>query len=457
MSSISTKLAEFAVNLKYEDIPENCVLEAKRFLIDSLGCAIGGFLVEDCEHMHELFEELGGKPECTVFGSGMKTNSPNAAFLNSLMIRAMDYNDIYWKADPSHPSDIIPAALALGEVRGRSGKDLIVGIIIGHEIEMRLCEIGRPGIREVGWHHATLTGFASPLVAAKMCGLSVEQTMNAVGISACHSGSFGSVTAGVLTMMKNTVDPLATRNGVLGALMAEKGITGPELILEGREGLRDAILTDWDTGPLLDTLGKEFKIPQCSMKPYPSEFLTHSPISAAIQIKKDNNLDADDIKEIVIHTIGRGVEILCDKDKYDPHSKETADHSLPYCLAVAFVDGEVTPESFSQKKIRDPKVLENCRKVKGVVDPELEKLFPDMQPTIVKAITKDGKEFVQRVDFAKGDPRNPMSEEELLVKFNSLAAAGMSEDARKKLVDAVMNLEKIDRVSDLMALTKNDL
>jgi 2-methylcitrate dehydratase len=448
MSSISRQLAEFAVGLKYQDLPDQVIHEVKRFLIDSIGCAFGGYKSKDPQIVHQVVERLGGAKDCTVIGSGLKTNMVQSALLNALMIRALDYNDIYWKADPSHPSDIIPAALSPAEKMGKSGKDLIVAIVIAYDLEMRLCEIGKPGVREKGWHHATLTGFVSPLVAGKILGLNVDQMVNAVGISACHTFTLGSVTAGKLTMMKNTVDPMATESGVMAALLAKKGYIGPEPIYEGREGLMHCLGKDWDMEPLTRDLGKKFKIPECSMKPYPTEFLTHSPISALLDLKREHGIEADAVKEIRVHTIGRGVEILCDKDKYDPHEKETADHSLPYCLAVALVDGQVVPSSFKMSRIRDSKVLENCQKVKGVIDEDCEKRFPAMQPCKVILVLQDGTELTKAVDYAKGDPRNPLSDEELLVKYKSLSILPEKQD--EKLLDALWNLEKVKDVGDLM-------
>ena len=157
MSSVSRTLAEWTTALRYEDLPAEVVECAKRFLYDSIGCAFGGYRAEDVRIATSVVLEGGGNPQATLIGSGRKVSAVDASFLNSLMIRALDFNDIYWKQDPSHPSDIIPAAMACGELAGRTGKDLILGIVLGHEIEMRLCEAAFPGIREVGWHHATLT------------------------------------------------------------------------------------------------------------------------------------------------------------------------------------------------------------------------------------------------------------------------------------------------------------
>src|SRR5262245_35130995 len=232
---VSWPLAEWAAKLRYGDLSEKAIHAAKRFLFASFGCALGGSTQEDVHIALAHFKEMGGAPTCTVLVDGFRTNPVDAAFLNALMIRAMDYNDIYWKADPSHPSDIIPAALSICEMEKLGGKELIVGTIIAYEIEMRLCEFGEPGIREYGWHHATLTSIAAPLVAGRMLGLTAEQIQQAIGISASPSMCLGAVTAGKLTMMKNTVDPLATRGGVQAALLAQRGYTGPEHSIDGKE------------------------------------------------------------------------------------------------------------------------------------------------------------------------------------------------------------------------------
>jgi 2-methylcitrate dehydratase len=453
--SLSRRVAEFAVNLRFEDIPPEAVTEAKRLLLDSIGCAFGGFEAEDPLILLALTRELGGSPQATILGSGEKTNVVNAAFLNALMVRALDYNDIHWEEDPSHPTDIMPAAWALGEWRGLSGKDLIVGIVLGHEIEMRLCEIGKPGIRERGWHHATLTGFAAPVVAAKMLGLDVDQTVNAVGISACHTFTVGSVTAGVLTMMKNTVDPMATRAGVEAALMAARGYSGPEPIYEGREGLAHCLGDGWDWEALVGNLGHEFKITQCSYKLFPTEALTHQPLSAALMLREQHGLTPEKIASIEIRTTKRGAEILCDSDKYDPHSRETADHSLPHCMARALIDGCVTPQAFEGEAIRDPGVLALAKKIRGVADPEIDAAFPAKKTAIVTITTTDGRSHTQRVDHAKGSPQNPASDNELRAKFDALTHM-LSPGKRQQIVHAVQSAERLPRVADLMSLLRVD-
>jgi len=411
---------------------------------------LGGYQTDDVEIATAVVEESGGNPQATLIGSGKKVSAIDASFLNSLMIRALDFNDIYWKQDPSHPSDIMPAAMAAGELRGRSGRDLILGIVIGHEIEMRLCEAAFPGIREVGWHHATLTAFASPFVAARMLGLGVEETVQAVGISASHSGTFGSVTAGKLTKMKNTVDPMACRSGVEGALLAARGYEGPEPIFEGREGLGHCISKAWKWDIVTGGLGDSWRILQCSMKGAPVEALIHTPLTVTLAMRDTHGVRPENLAEIRIKTIARAAEILSDPSKYDPRTKETADHSLPYCIAVAIADGMVTTKQFKKERILDPKLRPILKKIKVEIEPEFEALFPRLQPCEVTIRLNDGREFTDRMDFPMGDPRNPMTPKQMDDKFDALSTAVMSPEMIARAKSAIDDADAAPAITDLM-------
>src|SRR5947199_1603620 len=254
---LSYTIADWACALKYEHLSPEAIQAAKLFWFDSSGCALGGSQQEDARILLKHYRKMSGETvaggadlgpaspmpattgngKATAFVSGFKTNPVDAAFLNGHMIRAMDYNDIYWKADPCHPSDLISAPLALCESERLSGKDLILGTIIAYEIEMRLCEIGRPGVREYGWHHATLSAFAAPIAAGRVLNLTTDQMVAAMGISAARTFCPGAVTAGKLANMKYTVDPWAGRMGAESALLAREGFSGPEHIIDGKEGL----------------------------------------------------------------------------------------------------------------------------------------------------------------------------------------------------------------------------
>jgi 2-methylcitrate dehydratase len=455
--TITAGMSRWAAGLSYAQLSQEAVYQAKRFLLDSVGCALGGYQQHDVKIALAVLDEIAGRGLATVIGTGKRIDPVSASLANGLMIRCMDYNDIYWKQDPSHPSDIFPAALAGCERAKSDGKELIVGLVLGHEFEMRFCEAAFPGIRERGWHHATLTAFVSPIVAGRAMHLGWEQIQHAIGISASRHATLGAVTAGKLTMMKNTVDPMATQSGVLAALMAEKGYTGPEHVVDGKEGLAQCFGPSWKLNLLTDGLGEAWRITQCGMKAFPTEALTHTPISAVLDIVKSNDLKPQQVEKVQVRSLARAADILSDPSKYDPRSKETADHSLPYVIAAAIADRQVTPVQFEMKKIMDPTIRAQLKKVEVVADPEIEKVFPALQRVIVNLTTTDGRTFTTQLDYPKGDPRNPLSDAEVEEKFAALAEGVLSEGAQKKLKQAIWNLEKVGSVSKLMALMKADV
>jgi len=455
MGSLSRQMAQFALDLKYQDIPDESIWEAKRFLLDSVGCALAAVNNEDMAAMYRFTEKLGGTPEASIIGRDFKTNASNAALMNCLLTRALDYNDIYWEQDPSHPSDMIGAALAAAEVNGKTGRETLVAIIIAYEMELRWCHAANPGVREVGWHHATLTQFVSPLVAGKMYGLDLDQMIAAVGISASSHFTLGGVVAGHLTNMKNTADPLAAQAGVIAALMAREGYEGPVEVIEGKEGLFEVLNNvEWQPEWLLKGLGEEFMITQCSYKAFPTEALTHQPISAAMQVCQEHNLAAEDIAEILVETTARGADILSDPSKYQPTTKETADHSLPYVIAAAVADGNVLPDSFSDEKLKDPRIWDLLGKIKVVADSEIDAMFPGVKRARVSITTNSGETHTAQVDHAKGSPQNPMSDEEIVSKFRANAEGVLDKARQDEIIDATWRFDELEDIEKYMSMLR---
>src|SRR5204863_4781984 len=249
----------------------------------------------------------------------------------------------------------------------------------------------------------------------------------------------GAVTAGKLTNMKNVVDPWAGRMGAESALLAREGFSGPEHIIDGKEGLfavfghvqykgqpasfdGEGLVTDLPTSPK-----SHYRILDCGMKSFPIEALSHAPLTAMMKTVKENKIKAADVKEIKVEVIARAADILGDPHKYRPDSKETADHSLPYCMAVGLVDGIVTTLQSKEASVRHQSLIPVMDKVKVVANQEFEALFPKFQPSQVTITTAAGKKFTKRVDVPKGDPRDPMTEEEIGAKFNALGDSVLGE------------------------------
>lgn len=453
--SLSGKIAQWVLDLKYEDIPEVSLKEAKRFLLDSMGCALAAVKNEDMEAIYRFTEKLGGTPEASVIGRSYQTNASNAALMNCLLTRAMDYNDIYWEEDPSHPSDLIGAALAAGEVNQKSGKEVLEAIIVDYELMLRWCHAAHPGVREIGWHHASLVQFVSPFVAGKLYDLDFDQMVAAAGISASSHFTLGGVVAGHLTNMKNTAAPLASQAGVIAALIAREDYSGPVEVFEGKEGVFEVINSvEWRPEWVLKDLGSDFMITQCAYKAFPTEALTHQPISAALQVCQEKGWSAEEISEILVETTVRGADILSDPSKYKPTTKETADHSLPYVIAAAVADGNVLPSSFSDEKLKDPRIWDLLGKIKVVADPEIDAMFPGVKRARVTITDNQGDSHTAQVDHAKGSPQNPMSDEEIISKFRANAGDILSRETQDQVIDLTWRFDELDEIGSYMGLLR---
>jgi len=450
----SYRLGEWVEQLSWDQLPEAVVNELRRYLLDSVGCAFGGSQTPDWGMVRAMTEKEGGNATCTLFGEGTKVAPLQAAFLNALAVRALDYNDIYWQQDPCHPSDCLAAPLAAAEADGRSAQDFLLGMLVAYEIQQRLCENSFPGIRELGWHHATLTSFAAAYAAGKALGLNAEQLQHAAGIAGSANCTLGAVTAGHLTMMKNTVSPMATRAGLEAAYLARLGYSGPAHVFEGKESLEHVMDSEWKWD-IFDDLGQDWRILKCGMKFFPTEALTHAPISCTISICQENELAPDDVQEIRIRTLTKAADILSDPAKYRPASRESADHSLPYCITMGLLYGRVTPELFDDKVVQDPRVLDHIDKIKVFAEPEFEAAFPKVQRCHVVVDTTDGRSFEKQIDWPKGDPRDPLSDEEIRAKFDALAN-GVSEQRRDGLWELANNLSGQADVDGFLSLCSRD-
>jgi 2-methylcitrate dehydratase len=235
---------------------------------------------------------------------------------------------------------------------------------------------------------------------------------------------------------------MAVQTGVFAALLAQRGYTGTEAVFEGKEGLMDVFGPDWNVEKLVGGLGEKFKILECSMKAFPTEALTHTHITCTLKAVTENNISHDQIEEVRITTIARACDILFDPHKYRPDSRETADHSLPYCIAAALVDHKVTTQSFSDEKLKDPRIWEVIDRIKGEASEEFEKMFPAKQPSKVVVRTKDGREFSEYLEYPKGDPREPMSMMDLENKFNALSAKLLTPEAQIAKKDIIFSCEQ---------------
>jgi 2-methylcitrate dehydratase len=443
-------LADRALGIKFEDLTTRAVEYTKRLLLDTLGCALGAYLSEPSKIVRSVVGEFYGKPEATIIGSGAKVLCQDAAMVNGALIRYLDFNDCYWSArtvDYAHSSETIAAALAVGEKVHATGKAVIEAIVVGYECDARLCDTFQYTAK--GWMHHTRAGYVGPVVAGKLLGLGRDGIANAVGIGGSHNhtvyGVYGE--GGRISMMKCLGYALGLQSGIVAALLAQRGLTGPTTIIES---FNKVVAGNVDLGPLGDDR-QEPMIVRSWIKPFPASYESQAAITAAVQLATKHRIEPEDIQEARLRVHH---QINPSRLNHVPETREEADHSLLYLLAIALAEGNVGIEQYNRELWKDPKVRDLMGRITITIDEEFNRNFPVKRPAHLEIIARQGEAYQCHVDYPKGTPQNPMTDEELEGKFRSLAAMVMGEGQINRIKDLVYSLEDLDDIGVLMeALT----
>jgi 2-methylcitrate dehydratase len=450
--SLSERLAEYASSLTYDDLGETVIREAKKRLLDAIGCAIGAYGEVPVKAARHLAERGYPGSASTILGTRRKTSPDMATFVNGGMVRYFDFNDTYLSKEPGHPSDNIPACLATAQMEGRSGRELLLAMVLAYEIQCRLCDAA--DIRHRGWDHVCYGLVSGALSAGKLLGLSKEELAQAVNISLNSHLAMRQVRAGELSMWKGFSFANASRNAVFSALLAREGMTGPSPVFEGEMGFFNQVSGRFRLDvKSFGGKGRRFKLEETLVKYYPAEYHAQSAIWAALDLR--SKIDGDLHKRISfvgVETHEAGYTILGkDPEKWTPETRETADHSLPYIVTMALLDGKVDNESYAPRKVKDPKVREFMKKVLVKENRTLTEAYPVSIPNRVTVKLDDGKTLTVQVDDPRGHPRNPMTEEEIEQKFRLLTKGILTESQVEKVLKFVRTVEKQSDVSPLFA------
>lgn len=456
--TVARELARYAMTLTFDDLPSDVIHQTKRVLLDTLGCAIGGYASEASQVVHKLIKELSHPAESTIFGSGLKTSCLNATLANGAMVRYLDYNDaaFFFQGETYrtgyHPSEVIPPILALGERQHLSGKDVITAIVMGYDLSLSFFEgVVGPEMEKRGWNGDTRGAYIIPVIAGKILGLNESQIENAIGISgSCHAVlGILDTPAEEYTMTKNIRFPTMAYGGILASMLAQKGFTGPTRIIEGHDGFVQMIFSgDYDLSKLTNIQGK-FAIRETCIKSIVADFSTHGHLTATLRLVREHDLKPEDIAEVRITTSKRCAEHTGNPAKKYPKNKETADHSSYYLAAIAIIDRQVGPDQFAPEKYNDPRVRELIDKVTLQGDPELDRERP---AGISEIITKQGLRYRCRVGYPRGHARNPMTDEEIVEKFRSLVSRYMNDDQMRQVIDTTFELDRLDDIVKLNEL-----
>ena len=438
---LAERLARYALSLKYSRLDARTVKETKARVVDALGCAIGAFDERPVAQARKAISKLGPGKGATILGT-VSTASPDlATFVNGLMVRYFDYNDTYLSKEPAHPSDNLAPCLAVGESEGSEGKEIIAAVVAAYEIQCRLCDAA--DIRHRGWDHVNYGLVSSSLAASKLMGLGVREATNSVNIALNAHIAMRQVRAGELSMWKGASFANAARNGVFAAALAREGMTGPAPIFEGEMGFFRQV-----SGPFeldVDAFGgarRGYKVNETYIKYWPAEYHAQTAVWAALEARR-KIAGPEDVESVTVETHEAGYTILGkDREKWHPRTKETADHSLPYIVAMALLKGTVDNSTYSGRNLSDPRNLAFVQKVKVLEDPGLTAMYPARgMPNRVKVGLAGGREVSAEVDVPRGHPLNPMTTKEVEEKFLRLTSRKLGE---RKAIGALRRLWRLE-------------
>lgn len=453
MSTLVEKLSSYAGALRYEDLPADVIVRAKRFIVDSIGCALGAADSEPVRIAREIAGSVQSTSPATVMVSGERTSPDLATFVNGIMIRFLDFNDGYTSTGESgHPSDSIAAVLTVGELMRRGGKDVITATVLGYEVFCRICD--EVDLKPLGWDHVTIGCIASTAAAAKLWGLPDRQIAEAFNLGiAPNIALWQTRKGGTLSMWKGCAYANASRNAVFAAMLAARGMTGPSPVFEGIGGYFKAVTRKPFELAALGGAKHTYKILECSIKRFALGQYSQTIVQAALDIR-DKIGNTDDIAEVRIETVTVAILLMAGESEWwAPTTRETADHSMPYVAALSLLYGTIQEEHFDHAHRQDPRILGLTKRIKIEASAEADRRMPGAMLCNMTIIMKDGKKHVAVVEHHKGHWKNPMSDAEVEAKFRALSGKVMKPAQSDRLLDALCNMENQEDVGAVMRLT----
>jgi 2-methylcitrate dehydratase len=452
--TLARELAQYALATKFASLDNRTVKEMKARIVDSLGCAIGAYCERPVEIARRAVLALRPTGRSTVLGTADTTSPDLATFVNGLMIRYFDFNDTYLSKEPAHPSDNLGPCFAVAEAEDATGRELIVAVVTAYEIQCRLCDAA--DIRHRGWDHVNYGLVSSSLAASKLMGLDARRATQAVNIALNGHIAMRQVRAGELSMWKGASFANAARNGVFAAALAREGMSGPAPIFEGEMGFFRQVSGPFDLD--VSRFGGEkgsFKVNDTYVKYWPAEYHAQTAVWAALEVRKKVRR-VRDIESVLVETHEAGFSILGkDKEKWRPRTRETADHSLPYIVAMAIKKGRIDNATYSEGNLNDADNLEFVDVVRVKEDERLTAMYPGRgMPNRVTAEMKGGRTVTAEVDVPRGHPGNPMSVEEIERKFLNLTRGRVGVGGAKAALRALWRLERVEDLQEVLGLLR---
>jgi len=439
---VTDNLVRFVVDTGYPDLPNEVVEQSKACFMDSLGVALAGSKELPIRLLTDLMVEMGGNKQATILGKGLKTSVLNATLINGTASHVLDFDDFYQLGRVHVAASLVPAILSIAEWKHLSGKDAVTAFVLGFDVEARIADVVGPSIADRGWHATSCLGtFGSAVAAGKLLGLTVEQMTRTMGIA-------GVQLAGLIhafgTMSKSFQVGNSAANGVLAALLGQRGFTSGEDILGAEKGIFNIYQITKGLEQVDDNLGKDYRVLNNGFKPYASCASTHPLIDAALELRRKTKVRPEEIAEIRCQVWPR---VLITVNNQEPQTGLEGKFSVQHCIAVAFAEGEADLTKFTDAKVNTPELIDLRRKVTLIPDAMLSQI-----EAVVVVKTKDGQVYEQKIVCVKGNPGNPIRLEELENKFRSLACLALPKDNVERILKLLKELDKIKDINDLIYL-----
>jgi 2-methylcitrate dehydratase len=440
---IAVRLAEFVDGIRYDRLPTSTVTAVKRLLLDSLGCALGALGAEPPRLVAPLAPAIDAAQRgASLIGESRRSSAEGATVVNGTLLRYLDFMDVYWAKDVCHPSENIPPALACVEEANGSGRDLIEAILAGYEVQLRLCD--SVSFEALGFHHVSAAGFVVPFIAGKAWKQPVAVMAQGSVLGGVRHMTLHALSRGKLSMAKAIGYAMNGAEAIAMARLAASGLTGPLTAYEWLYKMRDTPVT-------LNLDHDSFRIERVSLKQYPVQFNLQAPVAAAIRLHTELKGRIADIARVVVRVKEETLKRTAEPEKFKPADRETADHSLPACVAMALIDGRLGIHQFEAGRYRNADVMALIGKTEAAVGPGFAERFPRGRPGAVEVHLTDGSRFEALEPTAVGDPDTPLDDAALQAKFLSLAEPKLGRAKAERLIALVWALETLP---DLAPLTR---
>jgi 2-methylcitrate dehydratase len=448
--SLGETLAHYATELRYEDLPEDVVRIAKRSILDTIGCAFGGYAAGPSRIASKLASDVTSKQPATVLFSGIKTSPDLAVFANGVMIRYLDFNDAFVSLThgAGHPSDTIAALLTSAEISARSGRDLVTATVLAYEVFCKIADVF--DYLGNGIDHSTITGIAAVVGAGRLMGLTAQQMVHAIGITVGGNTATRQGRADELSNWKAFAAADACRKAIFATQLAQNGMTGPSQVFEGRYGFFKVMGRQPVQPP---QLGEPFGIRRAFTKRFPVGQFSQTVAQAAVEARPLFN-SPDDVHEVNIHVSHSAIKIMADgPDKWRPQTHETADHSIPYAAGIVLMYGKIEPEYYEDPYLHDPRLLDLVSRVKILPSDEADRTEQEFNLCELEVVLKSGARKTVRVEYHRGHFKNPMTDAEMEEKFRLMAQKHLGADRVDNLLRLLWGIENVPQASALIAAT----